>query len=312
MADLIEPKLLTPDDIIENNLVADTTSDWDDSTAYTVTAGAEATQVRVAYESDMTTPVIPVKLYELIADSLAGHYPPDYPAEWQDAYATNRWRWMNKYLYMPAVATGAEASDPGKIVLKLNTGKMDRCGLFGLSATDITFELFDGDGVLLDTDTYSLKESDNIISWSSFFYAPRYYRKTLLHSFRLRHASSLRITIADTRDGYMPELGYALVGRRVFLGTALMGAKVSMLDYGTTVAKLLDAEIRIDAKLQDYFNGLLGRLYDVPVVLDANNDGIDYENFSVLGTVQDFGIEYTNDRKIPMTIQITGLKEQKE
>ena len=310
--DLIEPRMLAHDDVLENNLVADPTLDWDPGIAYTVsTGGSGVTTVRVPWEADRATPVMPVKRYELIKDSAAGNYPPDYPSQWLDQGATNRWRMFDGELTRPAVADGTEGVDPGKIAVKIRSGKMDAVGLFGMVATGVTFELYDGNDDLLITRTYDLMESGNIFSWSTFFYEDRYYRRDLLHDFDLYHVSSLKFILEDTRQDSFPQLGYCLIGKRRYLGQTRYGLRTTTLDFGVTFAKLLEADAHVDADKLDYVQGLLSRFYDIPIILQANNPGIDFESFLVLGKYRSFDLSYANDRRIPLNIQVQGLTEQK-
>jgi len=307
--DLIEPKILTMDDILENNLVADTTANWNPGTAYTV--GSSVTRVKVPWEQNLSTLILPTKLYELIADSTAGNYPPLYPGQWLDNYATNRWAMFGEHLYLPAIAQGDELTDPGKIVLKIKSGKMDAIGLFGLVATGVTFQLYDSSDTLLNTKPIDLKDSKNIFSWSTFFYEDRYYRKDILHDFDLYHVSSLKITIEDTRAGSMPQLGYCLIGKRRYLGQTKYGLRTTTLNVGDTFAKILEVDAHTDPLKLDYIQGLLSKLYDIPIILQANNKGIDFESFLVLGKFKSFDMVYSNDRRIPLNINMQGLTEQK-
>ena len=310
--DMIEPKILTHADILENNLAEDSDPVWDPAIAYTVaTAGSEVTSVRIPWEADQTTPVMPVKRYELIKDSAAGHYPPDHPSEWMDQGATNRWRMFNGDLELPAVADGTESTDPGKIAVKIRSGKMDAVGLFGLVATGVKFELYDSSDLLLESQTYDLMDSSNIFSWSTFFYEDRYYRRDLLHDFDLYHVSSLKFILEDTRQDSFPQLGYCLIGKRRYLGQTRYGLRTTALDFGQTFAKLLEADAHVDADKLDYVQGLLSRLYDIPIILQANNPGIDFESFLVLGKYKSFDLAYANDRRIPLNIQMQGLTQQK-
>ncbi|MCG8640180.1 MAG: hypothetical protein MI862_10590, partial [Desulfobacterales bacterium] len=156
-----------------------------------------------------------------------------------------------------------------------------------------------------------LVESDNIFSWGTFFYEDRYYRRDLLHNFDLYHVSSLKLIIEDTRQDSFPQLGYCLIGKRRYLGQTRYGLSTTVLDFGQTFAKLLEADANVKKDKLDYVQGLLSKLYGIPIVLQANNEGVDYESFLVLGTYKSFDLSYPNPSRVSLNIQMQGLTEQK-
>jgi len=317
--EIIEPKILTYADIISNNLTADTTANWNPATSYTV--GATTITVKVPWEDDGITMIMPDGLYELIADSAAGNYPPDHPAEWLYKGATNRFKMFDEYITTQANADGTESTDPGKIVLELNASKMNSVSLFALSATGVIFELYDSSDVLVDSSSFDLVDSSRVISWSTYFMEERPYKTELHNSFSTLLISKLKIIIEDTRTSSFPGLGYCLVGMARDIGQSKYGIKTSILDFSSVnrddsgevsqtvgdYAKLMDLDADIEASKHDYTQDLLARLRGRPIVVQGNNEGINFTSFVVLGLLQEFDLVLKNSRRSVFNLRIEGF-----
>jgi len=318
--EIVERKILTLDDVT-CNLADDTTPLWDPDTVYTLpTEGV--TRVRVPWENDLTTMIMPDHIYELIAGSVAGNFPGEHPSEWKDKGASNKYKMFDKFIMTPAMATGSEATAPGQIVLDANASKSNSVHLFALSATDLTSEVFDSQGNLIDTQSFRLIDSSRIVSWSSFFLEERPVLSELHYRIPVRMISKLRLTITDTREGRYPGIGSCFLGPARELGTTKYGIKTSNLDFSTVIrdqntgevswaegdyARLMTLDANVPADKHDYLQNLLARLRGKPVVVSGNNPGINFSSFVVLGLLQDYDLVLKNSRKSAFNLKMEGF-----
>jgi len=298
--EIVERKTLTHADVA-CNLLEDDTPLWDPDTAYTMPESG-VTRVRVPWEKDRTTMLMPDGIYELTANSAAGHYPPDHRAEWSDKGASNKYKMFDKYIMTPAVATGSEITDPGKIVLEINSSKCDSVHLFALDATDLTSEAFNNQGNIIDTQSFRLIDSSRVVSWSAFFLEERPVLTELHYKIPVRPMSKLKLTITDTREGRYPGIGTCFVGLARDCGRTQYGIKTSILDFSLMArdpdtgemtwlegdyARVMTLDARVPANKHDYLQSLLTRLRSKPVVVNGNNTNARFASFVVLGLLKD-------------------------
>jgi len=128
---------------ISSTIPASSESEYNSSTSYSTGA-----IVKVSYESDGSTPRCPIILYESLADSNVGKYPPNYPTQWQEKGATNRWAMFDSY-----VNTQSEATE--EIEVEIDSSSQNIVGLFQLQAKQVTLTQIVNVELLTDGDCTS-------------------------------------------------------------------------------------------------------------------------------------------------------------
>ncbi|MBA3012507.1 MAG: hypothetical protein KKF12_21265 [Proteobacteria bacterium] len=318
--EITERKILNLDDVT-CNLAEDPAPLWDPDTVYTLPTSS-VIRVRVPWESDLTTMIMPDHIYELIADSAAGNFPGEHLSEWKDKGASNKYKMFDKFIMTPAMATGSETTAPGQIVLEINASKCNSVHLFALSATDLTSEVFDSQNNLIDTKAFRLIDSSRVVSWSTFFMEERPVLTELHYKIPVRLISKLRLTITNTREGSYPGIGTCFVGPARDVGTTKYGIKTSNMDFSTVVrdpdtgevsytegdyARLMTLDVNVPANKHVYLQDLLARLRGKPVVVSGNNPGINFSSFVVLGLLQDYDLVLKNSRRSAFNLKMEGF-----
>ena len=99
-----------------------TYSEWSSSTAYNT-----GDRVYVTKESDGTTERTPHEVYESLANSNTGNYPPDNADKWSLVGATNRWKMFDGYV-------NTQTEDSSDIEIKIDASGTDCVSFFDLEA----------------------------------------------------------------------------------------------------------------------------------------------------------------------------------
>lgn len=317
---ITERKIQTYADVT-TNLMDSTVPLWDPETAYTL-PGTGTVQVRVPWESDLTTMLMPDHIYQLTADSDAGHYPGDYPSEWTDVGASNKYKAFDKYIFTPAMASGDELTSPGDMVLDVNSSKCNALHLFGLIGTSVLVETMDMNDTVIDTQTHSLIDTSRIISWYTWYTEERPMLTQLHLEIPMRLISRCRITVSNSREDQFPGLGTCFPGYAREIGITNYGIKSSTLDFSTITrntgtgevswekgdfARLMTLDAEVQASLHDYVQDLLDRLRGQPVVVSGNNEGTQFRSFNVLGLLQEPELVLKNSRKSIFNLRMEGF-----
>ena len=316
---MLVTKTIERADVLANNLVADTTTAYNPATSYVYNATVPEI-VRVSKEDDNVTDIIPARLYLLLGDS-DGLYPPDNPTLWFDNGATNKDKMFDEYINTQAVATGAEATDAGKIVLTIVSDGQYTVSCFGLSGTSIQFELLSSTATVLDDVTYSLVDNESCISWYNYFFDDFITISKITHEFPVRIISSLRITIVDTNVGSYPKIGAVKVGQNFYLGETRGQPSLSLLDFSVKerntfgdlylsqglFADEISVDILLESKTADTVKRALTSMRGLSTVFDCNNSETSYSSLIVLGFFQDFDLVLEGARYSLSTLTIESL-----
>lgn len=279
--------------LVSSDVAASALAEYASGTSY-----AAGDQVVVSFESDGTTALTPVRIYESASASNLGNYPPDNPADWLLVGSTNRWA-----MFDDVVGTSTTAS--AAINVTVSASKADRVALFGLVAESVTITVRSG-GSTISSETLDLIRSSSA-SWSEYFFSDRDYAGSIVYSIP-GYYLSFELDIEITPLSGSAACGHCIVGKSIDIGLTRYGAASGVRDYSliqdnnfgeTTIvrrpyANTLSLDVWLDRDRATYIKNKLASLRATPVVWDARNDSDGDEHLIVYGIYRDFSfvVEY--------------------
>lgn len=273
-----------------STVTASTESEYASGTTY-----AEDDVVKVSFESDGTTPLTPVKEYISLANSNTDNYPPDFPAQWSEIGASNRWKMFDGKL-------NTATEDTIDIEVDVAADRTDIVALFRLQASSIKFELVK-DSSVVKTETINLKTIPGT-GWYSWLNDLYEYKTKALWSYPKYPEATLNVVIY-AQDGTV-KCGEMVIGSQYRLGGTEWGAMVSIDDYSTIStdsATYLPVELvqgdfsdRSGAvfwventdvdRVRNKLTAMRGKLS----IFDLNNEESDFDSFIIYGYPKSFDI----------------------
>jgi hypothetical protein len=291
------------------NVSASSESEYDYTGSTTYSSGDT---VKVSYEDDGTTALRPIKIYESLANSNTGNYPPDNPSKWVDKGPTNRWAMFDK---QGITQTENETS----IEVEIDASDMTMLALFGVDGNQVEITHYDestSPRTEVWSETVDLLER-NTTTWSEYFFGEFYYTRQYLKYFDAYSDSTLAITLTGTTA----KCSQCLIGQWYNIGNMQWGMEVQIQDFSRRSTNDFG---EIYLKQGSYVKKLNGRLYKpsnaynavyrsfnqiraIPVVIDANGNDTEFDILRFFGFVQKYKPTITNPSQNQYRIQARGL-----
>lgn len=314
--EVLVPTAITYEKLISSNINVSTSPEWASSQTY-----ADEDKVKVSYDEDHGVRVAPVLEYESLADSNIGNYPPYVPLKWSEVGPTNRWAMFDNSSSTQTIADGTEVTDPGDIVVRINTSKTSNIVFLNLDATDVEVTTYDGTGTIIgSTQTFDLEES-NSYSWSDYFFRDFSFKKELTVTIPLRHVSETVVKIKHTASGIFPKCGVVSIGIFQDIGYTEYGASVGILRFdkitrdtfgNASILKgnyvnTIDLDIVVEASRFDSITRILADVGGVGTVFQANNEDTNFERLQIFGFLRDWSAVISNATLSQISLEIEGL-----
>ena len=323
--DIILPVDVTPSLLVSSNIADSTEVEWSPIAAYEV-----GDKVKVSYEEDGVTAIAPVFEFTCMtahdgsADPSEAQYPPDDDGTyWLNTGASNRWRWGDSYINTQTVADGTEATDAGKIVMTFNANKCTAIALFGVVANQIAFDRYDSGGELIDTATTRLQNAATYGDAWSYCFEDFVYEHDVIQTFGIRHVQTVKITIEHTPSaGLYPKIGYAVIGRNVYVGRTKYDCETGISDYSKKItdetfgntylrqgnySKWMELDIYVPTNDVDRVQQALTSIRGKATVFNGNNSGTSRQVLNILGFWADFSNTMKGPRESKYQLEIKGL-----
>ena len=308
-----KPKKINTIDLVSSNLPVGSQSEYIIGSTY-----SKDVIVKVSFELDGITPLAPVHIYKSLTDANTGNYPPGDIAHWENQGTTNRWSMFDEFLN---TESSSVSTNPGEIVVTINSSLQDTIYLFGITGTSVKFELFESSGVLVSEKYINL---DTLIhNMYEYYYTKFTYTNQASWHFPLYLVSTLRITITNTLVDAPASCGRVAIGARQFIGASEYGLSTGITDYskvdentfgliylkpGTFVDRF-EGDLIIDNDIYDQVQELLTELRAIPTVFDGNNDsGRVFNKLIVFGFINDWSVVLQNFSESQVSIDIKGIQ----
>ncbi|MBL8560904.1 MAG: hypothetical protein JNN06_01370 [Gemmobacter sp.] len=206
---LIESIDITPGMLTSSSIAEDDHPAWSSATSYGL--GARVIKAHRVWES--------------VQASNLNHDPESDASStwWVDVGATNRWRAFDSQL-APAVS----ASTDIVYVITLNK-RIDAIAMFGLIGSSVRLRVLDGASAVQYDQTFELASARQINGWWDWFFAPfELVPSLIINNVPGYLGWRVEITIGGSGSRAVGEI---LLGRRIELGTSLVGTKVGFRDF---------------------------------------------------------------------------------
>jgi len=276
--------------------------------------------VKVSFEKDGTTRILPEKTFTVISTDPTNEYPIG-STKWLDNGAVNRHKMFDKYINTQAEAFGTEVTDPGKIVFTIKTDRQNAIALFGVEGTSVKYELKDYKDTIVETYENTNLDEGYIQDFEEYIYKPFPFTHDLVQYFSSYLVSKLTVTIERNETGLYPKCGYVIVGQSVFIGYTNYGVETGYLSFSKVnrdsfgnvyaqkgnYAKLMTLPLTIDNVIYDKVQAAAIAVDGIPTVFDGNNEEFNtgYESLLILGLLIDFRpiIQYFDISEVSMKIE---------
>ena len=288
-----------------SSVTASSEDEYSSATTY-----ATDNTIKVSFESDGTTPLTPILEYISLADANLDNYPPDTPLKWGETGASNRWKMFDGYI-------NTYTEDTSAIEVEVDSAGTDIVGLFGLTATSVTFSLV-RDSVVLKTETIDLK----VISgngWYSWLHDEYEYKTKAIWSYTKYSGAIIQVSITVASGS--AKCGAMVIGSQNFLGSTQYNASIGIDDYSVIATDALnrtylsqgdyadraEVELWINNEQIDRIRRALIATRATVCIYNLNNTGSDYDSLKILGYYKSFDIIIPGPSISKCSLDIGGI-----
>jgi len=327
---IISLKPITFDFLISSTLAASVESEWSLSATY-----ATGDIVKVSKLEDGVTDTSPVKTFQKTSSSGNTYPPNDDGTNWLDLGATNRWSMFDQYVLSSSKSTTAATSTvPSEFTIEIDSGNANYIGFFNLNCSNIYIEWKKGTGGYQEfnvTNFPNIKEIKNYFpyefsrdtnDWLDYLFGDFVWKRDIVFPIQWDKVSSIRIKFENNVEGQYAECGMCVVGQSYFVGETKYGASSGILSYsrkdrndntGYTYlkkgnnAKKLDIDVLIENEKYSKIHSVLSSADGLPIILQGNNSGVNYEPFMLYGFLTSFDMTLKYPTKSLCSIEAEGL-----
>lgn len=200
---------------------------------------------------------------------------------------------------------------------EVDSSMCDTVGFFGLQAKTLELELWAG-GVAKKSETIELYKAEES-SWWSYFFSEYYYKNLYLWNFPSYASSTLKGTIT-WKTGELAKCGVLAIGESKYIGSTSYGPDITTKTSSTITESLgittftprysayvKDFEVFFPEKDITWVNDLLKSQDASPIIINANNDGIDEDILKGYGFCRSFRTLWPEMNNVRTTIKFEGM-----
>lgn len=231
---------------------------------------------------------------------------------WQSFGPVNSWAAFD-------AAINTKSSALNELRVELDFSGCNALALFGLEGADVSIQLTDGRGEVVDASSWSLAGLD-ARGWLEYFLERRTPREEIVHTaLPLMAYGRLRLTVSA--PGGIARLGHVVVGRSKFIGATLYDAEAGFTDYsrkstddfGNTYLSVgkWAKETRFDLHIwNDEFDDIyrtMASLRATPTVYQGDNGDKGFDSLTVWGFYRDFRMVVEGPTASRCALELQGL-----
>lgn len=231
-------------------------------------------------------------------------------AKWSKLGVTDRYKMLDLYQNTQSQLTGS-------FEFEIDSSMCDMVGFFGLQAITLELELWVG-GEAKKVETIDLHEAEEA-SWWSYFFSEHSYKKLYIWNFPNYASSTLKGTVS-WKPGELAKCGTLAVGEVKYVGGTAYGPDITTKTTSvvaetlgiTTFTKgysayIKDLEVYLPEKDITRVGDLLKSQDSKPIILNANNDGIDEDILKGYGFFRSFRTLWADKNDVRTSIKFEGM-----
>lgn len=252
------------------------------------------------------------KIYESLANSNTGNFPPNSPTLWVEVGPTNRWALFDE-------SGGTLTSGMDSFTFAVTGDRLTSIGLLELSSASVRIQASSvSEGTYYD-ETYVLPDATLVSDWYLYFFAP-IRRKQELVITDIPPISMSTYTITITGVGAI-SLGTFVIGMFSVLGLTQYNPKIGIVDYSRkevdqfgratlvrrNFAKRMDVQLYVNSGNVDALTRELSSLRAINVLWVGSKDI--YDSLTIFGFYRDFSIDIAFPTFSVCTLQVEGISQ---
>lgn len=327
---IISLKELQDDFLISSTLAATTAPEWSSSGTY-----ATDDIVKVSLSEDGASNVYPVNTYQKTSTSNNPYPPDDDLTNWLSLGATNKWAMFDQYVVSASEdSTASVTGAPSSFTIEIDSSNCNYLGLFNMNCSKIYVEYKKGTGSYQQINPTNFPNLENVQNyypyefprdtkdWLDYLFGDFVWKRDFIFPIQWDKVSSLRIKFENKTVGQKASCGMCVVGQSYYIGETIYGATSGILSYSKkdrdditgnvylkkgNNAKKVDIDVMINNSQYNKIFSICSSADGVPIILQANNSGSDFEPFMLYGFLKSFNLTLQYPTKSQCTIEAEGL-----
>jgi hypothetical protein len=287
------PVLMTPDTLVESNVVDEALPGWSGAVAYPV--GARVICERRVWEAVQAT---------------TGARPPDSPEVWLDLGATNVWAMFDGKV-------GSQSTRETPIVVRLRPGIISDVSLLNVDA-DLVEVALSYEGEIVWSASRDMRTSETITNWFEYFFT-EFRARTDVSFANVPPYLKGELIVTVSKPVNDVAVGELIVGRSLVFGETQISPRLGINDYSRkdvdawgdyfvverAFSKRMSVNVRIPNVLVDEVYRVLAKHRATPLIWDANDER--FGALIVYGFYKSFTVDIAHYTHSFCTLDIEGL-----